>query len=240
MFSNLKSLKMNNIFRFKKFSVKQDSLVFKVGTDGVLLGCLANVLHAETILDIGTGTGLLALISAQKNPSARIVAIDSEEAACKLAQENIASSPFASSISVIHSGLQTFSHPTKFDYIICNPPYFELSQQMHLKHLVARHQLKLDYTSLLDKSSQLISDHGMTGYIFPYEDEEHILSAAQTFNLFPKTIVRISGIKNGKIRRTFLELTRQEQEVTFRSLYVEESPRIWSEEYSLLTQDFYL
>ncbi len=231
---------MNSVFRFKQFSIKQDPKVFKVGTDGVLLGCLADVSKAQSVLDIGTGTGLLSLMIAQRNPSTHITAIDSEEDAYNLTKENVDNSPFSSSISVIHSNLHCFNPEQKFDYIICNPPYFKNSEQLHHKHPVARHQLKLDYPGLLKKSEDLLSPQGTVGYIFPFEEEELIIAQAEALTLFPKRIIRIFGIKNGKIRRTFLELSWEKQETKTEEFYIEESPRIWSDLYKNLTNEFYL
>ncbi|MDR2121508.1 MAG: methyltransferase [Flavobacteriaceae bacterium] len=231
---------MNNSFRFKKFTVKQSSSVFKIGTDSVLLGCLADISDARSILDIGTGTGVLSLICAQKNPQAQITAIDSEKDACCLAGENIENSPFSSNISLIHSDLQNFTPCKQFDYIICNPPYFKVSEQLHRKHSIARQQLKLDYFSLVKKSKLLLSEKGKIGYIFPFENEKELLDISDSLCLFPERIVHIRGIRNGKIRRTFLELSHKEQEVQPEEFYIEESPRIGSEMYRNLTSDFYL
>ncbi|MDR1876944.1 MAG: methyltransferase [Flavobacteriaceae bacterium] len=231
---------MNDVFKFKKFSVKQSPNVFKVGTDGVLLGCLANLSQARFILDIGTGTGLLSFICAQRNTLAQITAIDSETEAFNLARENSENSPFSSNICVIHSDLHHFISDKKFDYIICNPPYFKASEQEHLKHPVARYQLKLNYSSLIKRSKSLLSENGRIGYILPFESEQELLSLSECSDLFPERILRIRGIKNGRIRRTFLELSHKKQDVLPEEFYLEERPRIRSERYKNLTSEFYL
>lgn len=231
---------MAGIFRFKKFEIKQGEEVFKVGTDGVLLGCLADIADSNTILDIGTGTGLVALICAQRNEKLKIIAIDSEESAVFLAGENAEKSVFSSRIRVIHSELQQFNPEKKFDYIICNPPYFEVTEQLHTAHPIARQQLKLDYSTLLESSLRLLEEGGTIGYIFPYEQESFILKCAESIGLFPKRVVRIAGIKGGKVKRTFLELSLLVQETVQGELVVEESPRVRSVEYAELTKDFYL
>jgi len=231
---------MPEIFRFKQFNIKQNPKVFKIGTDGVLLGCLAEVSQAQNILDIGTGTGLLALMCAQKNPQARITALDSEAEAVKTAKENAKASPFASRISVIHTELDNFTSPDFFEYIICNPPYFQKSELLHQKHPMARCQLTLSYDMLLRKSSEMLSENGLAGIIFPFEEEQNVLDLAEKYGLFPQKIVRIAGIRNGKIRRTFLEVSKKRNALIMRDLYIEETPRIWSEEYKKLTSEFYL
>lgn len=231
---------MPEIFRFKQFSIRQNPKVFKVGTDSVLLGCLAEVSPAQNILDIGTGTGLLALMCAQRNGQAHITALDSETEAVETAKENAENSPFASRISVVHAELGGFTSSLLFDYIICNPPYFQKSELLHRKYPIARHQLTLDYDLLLRKSAKLLSGTGTAGFIFPFEEEKNILCPAEKYGLFPQKIVRISGIKTGKVRRTFLELSKTYNNLIIKELYVEETPRIRSEEYKNLTREFYL
>lgn len=232
---------MNDVFRFKKFSVLQYPEVFKVGTDSVLLGCMANLSSANSILDIGTGTGLLSLMCAQRNTNAIITAIESEREAFILAQKNISISEFFSRISVFNSELQNFLPSRPFDYIICNPPYFKSNHPLHFKHPVARQQVKLDYQTLIEKSKTLLNNRGIMGCIFPYCDESIIISHAKSVQLYPQKIIRISGIKNGKINRSFLELSDNNTTKTEESYFcVEKSPRVWSDEYKTLTSDFYL
>lgn len=232
---------MNKIFHFKKFSILQAPSVFKVGTDSVLLGCLTNINSAQTILDIGTGTGLLSLMCAQRNSKATITALESEKEAFLLAQKNISNSDFSSRITVFNLELQKFTPLLHFDYIICNPPYFKSTQPHHTKHPIARQQLKLDYRTLLLKSKILLNNKGIMGCIFPHYDEEVIFSFAESIHLYPQKIVRISGIKNGKINRTIVEFSNIDPiKKEERYFYVEKSPRVWSAEYKELTKDFYL
>lgn len=231
---------MNNIFKFKKFDILQNNSVFKVGTDSVLLGCFAEIQEAANILDIGTGTGILSLMCAQRNPNSQITAIDSEINAYSLALENFKNSPFSHKITCIHSDLNSFVCDTKFDYIICNPPYFKIYERLHRKHPVARQQIKLNYNLLIKKSELLLSEKGKIGYIFPIENEQEIIEMSNHYNLFPKHIIYILGIKNGKIKRVFLELSREENKTTIGNFVIEKRSRVWTDEYKNLTSDFYL
>jgi tRNA1Val (adenine37-N6)-methyltransferase len=231
---------VNNIFKFKKFDILQSNSVFKIGTDSVLLGCFADIHEATSILDIGTGTGILSLMCAQRNPNSQITAIDSEINAYSLALENFKNSPFSHMITCIHSDLNGFVNVFKFDYIICNPPYFKISEKLHRKHAIARQQVKLNYNLLIKKSELLLSENGKIGFIFPIDNEQEILEMSNCYKLFPKRIIYISGIKNGKIKRVFLELSRKEKKITTENFVIEERSRIWSEEYKNLTSDFYL
>nr|WP_255448666.1 MULTISPECIES: methyltransferase [unclassified Apibacter] len=236
----MKSLKVNNIFKFKKFNIFQNNSVFKVGTDSVLLGCFADIHNASHILDIGTGTGILSLMCAQRNPISHITAMDSEYNAYSLALENFKNSSFSQRITGIHCDLDRFFSDILFDYIICNPPYFKISEVLHRKHPVARQQIKLNYHLLIKKSASLLSQNGKIGYIFPIENEQEILELSNRYNLFPNRIIYISGIRNGKIKRIFLELSREDKNPIIKYFVIEEKSRIWSEEYKKLTSDFYL
>lgn len=231
---------MDNIFKFKKFHILQDNSVFKVGTDSVLLGCLANLNEAAAILDIGTGTGILSLMCAQRNPYSQITAIDSEKNAYLLALKNFKNSPFSNNITCIHADLISLNTDKKFDYIICNPPYFKISKKLHQIHPIARHQIKLNYEDLIRMSALLLSEKGKIGYIFPIENEQEVIELTKRYNLFPEKIIYIMGIKNGKIKRVFVELCRNNKKTTLKKFIIEEKPRIWSEEYKNLTKDFYL
>ena len=112
----------NNVFKFKQFSVHHDQCAMKVGTDGVLLGAWSR--GGKRLLDIGTGTGLIAMMMAQRFSEAEIVAIDIDEAACLQAKENVANSPFATRVRVVHTSLQQFDGENCFDCIVSNPPFF--------------------------------------------------------------------------------------------------------------------
>ena len=112
----------NSVFKFKKFAVNQDQCGMKVGTDGVLLGAWAR--GGNRVLDIGTGTGVIALMLAQRFPKAKITAIDIAEEACRQAKENVSASPFAHQVQVEHTSLQEFESAERFDCIVSNPPFF--------------------------------------------------------------------------------------------------------------------
>ena len=135
------------MFTFKQFHVEQDRTAMKVGTDGVLLGAWAE--GGCTILDIGTGTGLVALMMAQRFEDAQVVGIDIDPDASEQARENVAASPFASRISILHTSLQAFSTERKFDAIVSNPPYFEHSlKNPDAARAAARHADSLPFADL--------------------------------------------------------------------------------------------
>ena len=115
----------NGYFQFKQFTVRQQHCAMKVGTDGTLLGAWSQASAGLCrVLDVGTGTGLIALMMAQRYPEAQVIAIDIDEKAVFQAQENVSASPFADRIKVLEADVQTFEDSVKFDSIVCNPPFF--------------------------------------------------------------------------------------------------------------------
>ena len=180
----------NNYFEFKKFKVFQDRCAMKVGTDGTLLGAWA--CGGDTILDIGTGTGLVALIMAQRFPSATVTAVEIDQSACIQARENFSSSPFSSRIRIVESSIQDFSmrfdesmDNQKFDAIVCNPPYFVDSLNCpDAQRNIARHAITLDYSALFRCVSRLLSEQGTFSAVLP----------AETFSLFD-CAARMAGFR---------------------------------------------
>lgn len=161
----------NNYFKFKHFTVFQDLCAMKVGTDGTLLGAWAE--GGDKILDIGTGTGLIALMMAQRYPGSCVTAIDMDEAACRQAEENVLKSPFADRVEVLCSSVQDFSAKTndeKYDAIVSNPPYFVDSLECPDKQrAMARHASSLTFGELFSAVSALLSVDGCFSAIIPAE-----------------------------------------------------------------------
>ena len=155
-------------FQFQQFYVRHDKCAMKVGTDGVLLGALAT--GGQNILDIGTGTGLCALMMAQRFPDSYITAIDIDNDACKQATENVAESPFSERIKVLHISLKDYASESDghFDSIISNPPYFEENINCPDKSRNdARHTSSLPFSELISCSKQLLTDDGTLTLILP-------------------------------------------------------------------------
>ena len=136
-------------FRFQQFSIQQSKDVFRVGTDGVLLGAMCNVKNAKKIFEIGTGTGLISLMLAQRNVSAKILAIDINESAVKLASENFRNSIFNENLKVELKDFKNFETNENFDLVVCNPPFFE--ENASAKDVLARQQVELNFRNLVEK-----------------------------------------------------------------------------------------
>jgi len=235
----------NNYFQFKQFKVLQDKAAMKVGTDSVLLGAWANIDNATRILDIGTGTGLLALMAAQRNTNAEIIAIDIDEDACQQAYENFQESPWADRLSIIHSPLQEFTqnNSSTFDYIISNPPFFHKSlKSENLSRNLARHNDSLSYSELFHCSVNLLSTNGILGMIIPYLSENDVMSINKHYDYNLLRLLHVKGDKNKPIIRSILEFSSLiTSDYSSDLLIIEEGRRhSYSNEYKSLTKDFYL
>ncbi len=225
-------------FYFQKFSVKQTHDVFRVGTDGVLLGAICPVLNADKILEAGAGSGLISLMVAQRNPNAQILAIDINENAVKLAEENFSNSSFSGRLKIKLQDYKTFNTKEKFDLIISNPPYFEANDSR--KDTVARQQKELNFTELIKKSAELLSQSGTLSVIIPFESVDVFSKICLESNLFLHRKITVFGIKTSKPKRAvldfgFTKLPTEEKEFT-----IESFPRKYSAEYIALTKDFHV
>ncbi len=175
--------KKNKDFQFRQFSVCQDKCGMKVGTDGVLLGAWAQ--GGRHILDIGTGTGLIALMMAQRFDKAQVDAIDLDEDACLQASENISDSPFADRIKVARARLQDFQPGVVYDAIVSNPPFFlETLKSPDLKRAQARHADSLPFADLFAGAARLLSETGIFSVIVPAETVEHLMFEAALKRFF--------------------------------------------------------
>lgn len=159
----------NSYFQFKQFIIHHDHCAMKVGTDGVLLGAWAPLGQPKHILDIGTGSGLIALMMAQRYPQALVLGIDIDASSVIQARENVATSPFAERVSIEHTALQELSAaPATFDAAICNPPFFEESLlPPDASRAAARHTTSLPFEELVSASARLLSEGGRFCIVLP-------------------------------------------------------------------------
>jgi len=215
----------------------------KVGTDGVLLGAWANLHNAQSILDIGTGTGLIALMMAQRSP-AHVDAIELESSAFQQAQENIARSRWNNRIQIFHDTFQNFAAQsnTGYDLIITNPPYFVNSyQNTDEKRLHARHDQSLSYEDILQGTNKLLTPDGNFHLILPYSESSRFIETAREIGLYcvRKTYVRPRPDKPPK--RLLMEFSRKKKPLTETYLVIENNKRHhYTEDYRALTKSFYL
>ena len=226
-------------FHFQQFSIQQSKEVFRVGTDGVLLGALSSVDHVKKVLEVGTGTGLISLMLAQRNPNAQILAIDINENAVQLANENFEKSIFHHNLKAIYQDYKSYNPSEKFDLIISNPPYFAINKSS--KDLMARQQRELSFENLISKSAVLLSPDGILSVIIPSGSKAEFVELSLKNDLFLKKEVVIFGIVHSKPQRVVLEFgVKKIEKPEIVEFTVERAPRIYTDEYLELTKYFHL
>ena len=231
-------------FYFKKFSISQDRCAMKVGTDSVLLGAWSSLNHSpKTILDIGSGTGILALILAQRSFAEIIDAIEIETEAYEQCVHNFESSNWADRLFCYHASLEEFivEIDESYDLIISNPPFytdnFKSGNKVRDK---ARFEEALPFKELLNSASKLLSKTGQINIIIPFKEETNFISLAEKVGLFPSRITRVRGQKDSPLKRSLICLTFRLQKIDINELAIEITRHQYTDEYINLTKDFYL
>lgn len=225
-------------FDFRQFCVRQERCAMKVGTDGVLLGswaCDKTADESLNILDVGTGTGLIALFMAQRFPNAHVTAIDIDPEAVEQARENFASSPFSNRLAAFTSSLQELATAARYDAIVCNPPFFIDSLQCpDDKRTLARHARTLTLAELAKHASLLLTTEGTLSVIIPSESKG-TMEAEAIFN--GMTLSRTCHIKTKATKpakRVMLEFCKCQNRIENDMIV------IGDEKYVSLTRLFYL
>jgi tRNA1Val (adenine37-N6)-methyltransferase len=232
----------NNYFIFKEFTIFQDKSAFKVGTDGVLLGAIADVSNVKRILDIGSGTGVISIMLAQRS-EAEIVSIEPDNASFIQACDNVRLCRWSGRIKVLNTNLQNFDHDMeKFDLIVTNPPYFSDSlKNPDPRKSSARHNDSLTSEDILTRVSKLLEDKGRFQLIMPYAEGNIFIAEARQYGLFCNNLVKIRPLPTTEIRRLILTFSMERLKVTEKYLTIERGRRHeFTEEYINLTKDFYL
>lgn len=225
-------------FKFKQFDIEQSKDVFRVGTDGVLLGSLATINEVFNALEVGTGTGLISLMLAQRNLNAEFLGLDINEDAVNLTKLNFENSIFNSRLKNKLQDFKTFETEEKFDLIVSNPPYFEESGSK--KDKIARQTVELNFEQLISKSSKLLSEKGIFSVIIPAEVGDGFIEIAKENQLFLIRKITIKGIENSKTKRLILEFSLAKKELEEFEFVIEKSPRQYSDQYIELTKEFHI
>lgn len=230
------------MFQFKQFFVQDNNATMKVGTDSVLLGCLANYATPQHILDIGTGCGVIALIMAQRFPYATIDAIDIDEGSIADATENFGTCPWSDHLTPHLSALQQWDKDAHYDLIVSNPPYFVNSLKCPSeKRNKARHNDTLPFDVLLFHASRLLTAEGDYWCILPPTEAEEVTRLAKLNGLYCSERYHIHNKPESTIRRTVLHFTKaavsfcQEHQCNIRT-----NDNNFSDWYYQTTKDFYL
>ena len=230
------------IFKFKQFSVCDDRASMKVGTDAVLLGAWVDILLAKNILDIGAGSGIIALMIAQRTgPNVKINAVELLAQDAQQASENISNSPWLGKISVSNTSIQEFYPGRHYDRIICNPPYFSKSLLPPIDtRSKVRHDTALTLDELLAATGRLLSPMGKLSLILPFVESKAFIQKANSTGLFLHHLTKFFT-RHGKAQeRTLMEFGFTTDALREDSLILYQSKGHWTKEYQKLTQDFYL
>jgi len=229
-----------SIFHFNQFSIQQTNSILKVGTDAMVLGSLVNTGNASRVLDIGTGTGVLALMMAQKNPSANVKAVELDELSAKDCQENFTNSPWNHRLELILKDILEFEADNHFDLIICNPPFYSNSLTNENKRVAsAKHAIHLPFDKLFQKIASLLTENGKCWMIFPFQDKQFVSELAQKSGLFVEIDYSVNGKPNQAVRTVFCFSHHKPTAIDSHEITIRNNDNSYTEVYKKLTVDFH-
>lgn len=237
-------------FVFKEFEVKQTNCAMKVGTDAVLLGAWCSLPQAGNTLDIGTGTGIIAMMAAQRS-SSFIDAIEIDKEAYQQAFENCKKSKWSERIAVHHTSFQKFvpSVSKKYNTIVSNPPYFSNSVQAASEsRTMARHTCKLNFEELVDGIASLLEREGSFATILPMKEAADLTAIAKRYGLYVNRVTHVKTTCTKPAKRILMQFGFHKTTLTGETLIIENEPaadclikqRAYSNDYKDLTRSFYL
>jgi tRNA1Val (adenine37-N6)-methyltransferase len=230
----------NSYFQFKQFVVNQEDCAMKVGTDGVLLGAWFDFKENGSVLDIGTGTGLIALMAAQRGADS-VVAVEIDEKAARQAAENVASSKWKDIVTVVHSDIACFSDDKRFDAVVCNPPFFRDSlRSPDSVRSQARHNDTLSYEKLAEVVNCLLYDSGLFSLVLPYDMADTFISVAAKNGLYLCKRTNVVTRKGNLPKRVLLSLCKQVKVCVTDELVMFDELNNETSEYISIVRDFYL
>lgn len=233
------------MFQFKQFSIEQNRCAMKVGTDGVLLGAWTPLENNPfSILDIGTGTGIIALMLAQRSHAKQIDALEIDKNAYEQATDNFENSPWSDRLFCFHAGLDEFVEEPEdeYDLIVSNPPFYsEDYKSNNDQRDLARFQDAMPFEDLIEAAALLLSENGIFSVIIPFKEEKKFVALAKEYELFPLKITRVKGTPTSETKRSLLAFSRNlTADFPIDELIIETDRHIYTPEYIALTKDFYL
>ena len=230
----------NNYFQFKKFTIVQDGCAMKVGTDGCLLGGWFDCSQSRNILDVGSGSGLIAIMAAQRC-GASVTGIEIDCDAAKQAIENVNNSPWSDRIEIVNQDLLLYSTEKRFDTIVSNPPYFANSLKCgNDARTMARHNDSLSCNDFFKKCKDLSAENVRISIIIPSDLRENWQQAAEENGFYPSRITHIKTTPNKTAKRVLIEFSSEKKECKESTLILEISRGNYSDEAKEILKDFYL
>lgn len=231
-------------FQFKQFYLAQNNCAMKVGTDGVLLGSWADIDQSKNILDVGTGTGLIALMLKQRSQKYDLIdlnisALEIDDAAFLQATENFNNSPWHN-ITIYHADFNEFKLDTKFDLVVSNPPYFVNSLKgPDESRNTARHTSSLSFKALIQQFCYITHEHGRLALVLPSDALDEIKLLVRAFGLYLSKLVFVYTKKNKPAKRILIEVSKKNIGLEQSELYIHDNGG-YSQDFINLTKDFYL
>ena len=231
-----------NVFRFKKFTIYQDQAGMKVGTDSIILGSVIKIKSKyKHILDVGTGTGILTLMIAQRTSNSSITAVEIDSDACYQANINIDNCKWKDRINILHADAKDFKTDDKYDLIICNPPYFSNSQQSDIiSKNRARHQVELTFKDLLTIWNEKGSDDSDLACIIPFVESEKLYKMVKNDGNYLAYHLEVLSNPNSNSKRAVMLFSKNKMETIKSELCIHNNQGGYSESYINMTKDFYL
>lgn len=234
----------NQPFKFKQFTVNQDKTAMKIGTDAVLLGAWTTLKNKPfSVLDIGSGTGILALMLAQRSRAELIDAIEIDDKAYEQCVENFEASQWSDRLFCYHTSLQEFAKEIdeSYELIISNPPFYKDEyKSSNAQRDLARSEDSMPFEQLIICASKLLAINGIFSVIIPFKEEKHFIKLASKVNLFPNRILHVKGNSSTKFVRSLIEFSFIQTAVKTEEVIIETSRHNYTQDYINLTKDFYL
>jgi tRNA1Val (adenine37-N6)-methyltransferase len=230
------------MFHFKQFSVDQSGCAMKINTDGVLLGAIAGVGQPDKILDIGTGTGVIALMLAQRFTDAKIDAVEIDEDAAQTALTNFKRSPFSERLMGYSIGFKNYFDQfpdKKYELIVSNPPFYLHSlQSQGIKKNLAKHTDKHFFNQLLKSVSIHLTSHGILWLILPPETAAVVKASALMYNLHLQKTIAIHSFKTDKAHREILSFGLNPKQQVVEQFVIYDDPKVYSKAYQEVLKNF--
>jgi len=232
---------MKSTFKFKQFEVDQTDCAMRINTDGVLLGAIATKKNPARVLDIGTGTGVIALMLAQRFPDALVDAVEIDGPAAGTAARNAEKAIFSTRLKVLHTAIENYAPVELYDLIVSNPPYFvnDLKNPEYRKGL-ARHTDSLFFGEMLRKVDLLLNEDGCFWFVLPVKQAEITIAIAAAYGLQPIEIIHLHSDETKAEFRQIVCLDYSGAELKHQNLYIYAAKGIHTAAYKLLLKDFFL
>lgn len=199
-------------FRFKQFTIEDDQCAMKVGTDGAMLGCWSQATTANNVLDIGTGSGLLALMLAQKmSANGQITGVELDKSAATQAQQNVSASPWPDKVAIVNQDIKLFAAQSQpsFDWIVSNPPYFESGQDINEARQAARHTEHLTWSELFTAIDQLLTAQGTVELVIPHQGAQQMITIAAQHQFSCQHYCQVKSSPSKPYVRSLMRFARQ-------------------------------